>query len=180
MPIQEDARTATRADIAAALAIAQNKLREIEATQAGHLRRHAWAPARALTPDIASQRSWLQDLTRYQAGLDVEPAPAPAEALAEWRAWLPRLEREYDHALAAAITRRDREAYAWADAAWRTVSAFRHDAYGATGDEVFHSRRTPAPPSQYLELEPLAKTCNRFEVRPPVDRARWAHLLAPQ
>ena len=184
MPIREGNAVATREDIAAVQAVAQSKLRQLEAQQGEQLQQHRWADARALTASIVEQRSWLSDLTRYAASLNEAPARTLTSS-GEWIALLDLLAAEYDVALAAAIERPSADALHRAETAWRTLSTFRNDALEATGDrQRFDPRGTPPMPAQHprartagVDLQKLSIRRNPTEARPPIDRTRWQHLL---
>ena len=176
MAIIEDSQLATREDIAQAQTLAQAKLHELEAAQADHLQRHRWSDARAISLNIAAQRAWLEDLQRFGATLNATKVTAPA--LEEWLGLLRVLTGEFDAAHSAVIARRTVERFDHADQAWRSLNAFRSDAYGATADKAFHPQGTPAAPSQRAELQSLSlRHRNPMARRPYVNKSRWQHLL---
>ena len=179
MPIRERDDPVTSVDVDQAITVTEQRLERHRAEQHRHLEAGAWSSANGCEQLILSAEHWLVTLRAYRLdrfGDDPARTTGPSARLDQVLEVGNNLHREYQTALALALNQRTVDSYIAAELAYRTLSAFRHDAFSATGDKVFHQLGTPRAPSMYPEISTLSQGRNPRDQRAPIART-WSHLL---
>lgn len=183
MAIHFDIDTAaTAAELQQARRLAEARKAELEQDQDAKFDRHRWAEAFELGAAIDEQDRRIRHLTRALTRGDRPLVTRPTSpALIALHKTLTREEETARQAAERAYSFGDGDplpAFEGLLVAWRTLGAFTREAWAQTADEPFMPGHLPADPETLPMFTTLVfRRRSLGRSAPPVDRARWAHLL---